>query len=380
MFVASVTGTNGKTSVAELARHLLASAGEQAGSWGTRGVRDASGSRLGLRVGVGPEAAPRFLNRLENRGLSALTFEAYSTVLHRGLLDQVEIDAAVFTTFGRDHLNFHETRDAYFQAKKRLFEEVADKETTAILNANANRVGKLMGACSDRGLPIRTYGTSDQTDAQLVAADPTDEGLRVQARLYERKVEREVPLFARPMAENLLAASLITLSSGKSLDDVLQGWKSLQTPPGRMERVACHRGTEIYVDYAHTPGALKSLLVSLSARCAGRRLLVFGCGGDRDEGKRAEMGRVAHRHAECSFVTDDNPRSENPGRIRAQILETCPGGEEIPHRRAAIRRAIEVSNDGDTIVIAGKGHEDCQIRSETQRPFSDRKVAQELVA
>jgi UDP-N-acetylmuramoyl-L-alanyl-D-glutamate--2,6-diaminopimelate ligase len=290
----------------------------------------------------------------------------------------VDIDAAIFTTFGRDHLNFHETRDAYFQAKKRLFEQVADQETVAILNANANRVERLRSACKDYGLPIRTYGTSVQTDAQLFDTNPTDQGLRIRARLYDREVDQELPLFTRPMAENLLAASLVALSSGKSIEDVLVGWESVQTPPGRMERVACHGESEIYIDYAHTPGALESTLRSLAPRSSGRRLLVFGCGGDRDKGKRTEMGRVARRHAERSFVTNDNPRNESPGQIRAQILETCPGAEEIPDRRAAIRRAIEVSSNCDTIIIAGKGHENHQIQDEGQRHFSDREVAQEL--
>jgi len=375
--VVAVTGTDGKTSTVEFTRQLLAHAGHAAASWGTLGLVTERGRVSDPPMAVGPDALPAFLAELHRDGVEVATLEAFSSTLARGLLDSVTADVAAITTLHRDHLDFHGSFDAYVRAKARLFETVLAPDGTAVLNADVSRLDDFRDGCRERGQTVLVYGRATTADVRLVAASPTPAGTRLRLAVAGHDATVETGVVGDMMLENVLCAVAASVAVGVPPARAVEGVSTLDPPVGRVERVADHDGAAIYVDYAHTPGALRAVLDALRLRADGRLLVAFGCGGGTDPGKRRRMGRIAAELADVVFVTDDNPRREDPAAIRRAILGGCPGASEVSDRRRAIERAVGELTTGDVLVVAGKGHETTQTVGREARQFSDHAVVRE---
>ncbi len=381
--VVAVSGTNGKTSTA----HFLA------GLWRHAGLAAAAVGTLGVRTRDAPAAAPSVpplttmepvalharLTALAQTGVTHTVLEASSHGLDQYRLDGTRIAVAVLTAMGRDHLDYHRTEHAYRAAKRRLFAELLAPGGTAIVNRDTASHDIVSGA--DRAdVTVLGYGRSPGADWRLRAARPAGRGQRL--HLSTPDGERTVR-FGPPggfQADNALAALAAAVTTGVPLDAALAGLESLQAPVGRLERVAAPDGASIFVDYAHTPDALAAALDALRPHAEGGLHVVFGCGGDRDPGKRVLMGEVAAERADRVTVTDDNPRSEDPAAIRAAVRRGAPDSLEIGDRRSAIEHALSQLQAGDVLLIAGKGHETAQIVQGEARPFDDRALVRSLVA
>lgn len=375
MEIAAVTGTNGKTSTVEFARQLLASTGRSAASYGTLGLVEPSGRDPDPPTSVGAAALPHLFSRLS---VDAVALEAFSTGLDADVFAEVTADVAAFTSFDRDHLDYHGSLEAYFRAKRHLFTSVLSADGTAVINADADRSGRLLERCQERGVDVLSVGTDGGVDLRLVESRPTDGGTAAVVDLAGRRLSVDVPVVGEMMCLNALCAVGLCLALGVPPDDAGPALSDLDPPPGRVERVATHHGAPVYVDYAHTPAALRAVLATLAERTPGDLVVVFGCGGSCDRGKRDEMGAVAADGADRVVVTDDNPRDEDPAGIRAAVLEGCPGALEIAGRERAIDRALDLLGPDDALVVAGRGHETEQEIAGERRQFSDRVVVREL--
>ena len=378
--VVAVTGTNGKTSTVELARQLWRMQGQRAASIGTLGVTTADEQvSTGLTT---PDVATFLANMagLRREGVSHVAFEASSHGLAQYRIEGLPIRAAAFTNLSRDHLDYHETMDAYFAAKLRLFTEVVDADGTAVLWADDARSAEVAAAVGARGLACLTVGEQGET-LRLVGRRPTQLGQDLSVEADGRVHEVRLPLIGAYQATNALVAAGLVIATGGDVAQTLQLLGRVQPVRGRLERAAITRiGAPVYVDYAHTPDALRAAIEALRPHTRGRLILVFGAGGDRDAGKRPEMGAVAARLADHVIVTDDNPRSEAPAAIRAQIVAAAPDAVEIGDRREAIAAALAAATADDVVLIAGKGHEQGQIVGDRVLPFDDVLVARECAA
>ena len=378
--IAAVTGTSGKTSVVAFARQLWTQLGHPAASLGTLGIVAPGFTRYGSLTTPDPVSLHQYLADLARSGVDHLAMEASSHGLDQYRLDGVRVSAAAFTNLTRDHLDYHATMTDYFAAKKRLFSEVMAQGGVAVLNADVPEFADLAALARARGHRIIDFGRQASA-LRLVAQVPVPEGQHVTLRVEERLAQVTLPLVGDFQAMNALAALGLVIGCGENADAAVAVIASLAAVPGRLERVALRRnGAAVYVDYAHKPGALETVLRALKMHAAGRLVVVLGCGGDRDPGKRPMMGEIAQRIADRVIVTDDNPRSEDPAKIRRQILVGCPGAREIGSRREAIFHAVAGLAAGDLLVVAGKGHESGQIVGETVLPFDDAIVAREAVA
>jgi UDP-N-acetylmuramoyl-L-alanyl-D-glutamate--2,6-diaminopimelate ligase len=370
--VAAVTGTNGKTSVAVFLRQIWEKLGRQAASLGTIGVVTPYGEIALHHTTPDPVELHTLLAQLARAGIDHLALEASSHGLDQYRLEGVEIAAAGFTNITRDHLDYHPSFEAYFAAKLRLFSEVVRADGVAVINMDAPGAGDVLAAAKARGLTIITVGEKGET-LKLVARTPHGNG---QTLSIQGHGDIELPLAGSFQAANALVAAGLAIGLGDPADKVLAALGSLKGAPGRLEKVAYAKsGAPIYVDYAHTPDALETVLTAIRPHITGKLHVVFGCGGDRDKGKRPLMGKAAHDFADDVIVTDDNPRSENPAAIRAQALAGAPDAREIGDRASAISEAIKSLGMGDGLVIAGKGHESGQTIGNETRPFSDRDEA-----
>jgi UDP-N-acetylmuramoyl-L-alanyl-D-glutamate--2,6-diaminopimelate ligase len=378
--IAAVTGTNGKTSVVSFARQLWTKLGVRAASLGTLGLVAPHLERPGALTTPDPVALHQDLSDLTASGVDHVAIEASSHGLAQHRLDGVQVSAAAFTNLTRDHLDYHGTMPAYFESKKRLFTDVMVPGGTAVLNADTPQFDPLRTLCRAAGLRVVGYGhqTADLRLERLVRAP---HGQRLDLAIFGRKFTIELPLVAEFQAMNALAALGLVLADSKDVDAAVAALSQLEGVPGRLQRASVRRnGAAVYVDYAHTPDALETVLKALRPHTTKRLVVVFGCGGDRDAGKRPQMGAIAERLADRVIVTDDNPRSEDPALIRRQILVACPEATEIGDRRAAIHDTVARLDAGDLLVVAGKGHERGQIVGKTVHPFDDVEVAREAVA
>ncbi|MEO5336956.1 MAG: UDP-N-acetylmuramoyl-L-alanyl-D-glutamate--2,6-diaminopimelate ligase [Magnetospirillum sp. WYHS-4] len=379
--VAAVTGTNGKTSTVTFLRQIWTHLGMPAASIGTLGIASPVFTvESGLTT---PDAADlhRDLKRLKDGGVEHLAMEASSHGLDQFRLDGVRIAAAAFTNLTRDHLDYHPSMEAYLQAKLRLFREVVSPSGAAVVNADSPAAGAVVAACQARNLKVLTYGRAG-ADLRLKDIRALPEGQRLDLEVRGRAFAVTLPLLGRFQAENALCALGLALALGEDPAAAVGALAGLQGPPGRLEWTARHpNGAPVVVDYAHTPDALATVLAALRphVNVNGRLIVVFGCGGDRDPGKRPEMGRIAAEAADLAIVTDDNPRSEDPAAIRAAILAAAPGAREIADRMEAIRAAVREMKPGDLLLIAGKGHERGQIVGGQVFPFDDREAARHAV-
>ncbi|MCC7015807.1 MAG: UDP-N-acetylmuramoyl-L-alanyl-D-glutamate--2,6-diaminopimelate ligase [Rhodospirillales bacterium] len=371
--VAAVTGTNGKTSTVHFLRQVWTQLGLRAASIGTLGVIGARGETLrpGGLTTPDPADLHRALKDLAEAGIENLALEASSHGLDQYRLDGVRLKAAAFTNLTRDHLDYHRDMAAYLAAKRRLFAELLPEGAAAVVHLGAPGADSILAACRARGLKTVTYG-GDGADVALHASSPRPGGQRLDLSLFGTRRAVELPLVGGFQAENALAALSLALVCGADEALAAEALGKLASAPGRLEKAGASRsGAAVYVDYAHTPDALANVLEALRPHAQGKLSVVFGCGGERDSGKRAEMGRVAARLADSVIVTDDNPRGEDAAAIRRAILAACPVASEIADRREAIRAAVARLEAGDVLVLAGKGHERVQIVGTESRPFDD---------
>jgi UDP-N-acetylmuramoyl-L-alanyl-D-glutamate--2,6-diaminopimelate ligase len=368
----AVTGTNGKTSVAVFCRQVFERLGRASASMGTLGVR-ASDEQLTPPGLTTPDAADvsRLLAELAAKDVTHLALEASSHGVDQRRLDGVDLTAAGFTNLTQDHLDYHGTMGAYRAAKLRLFETLLPRGGTAVLNADSDAYGVFASTAVIHGQTVLSVGEAAQglrlLDRQLV---PDGQRLRIEAdgRMHDVRL----PLAGAFQASNALVAAGLCIGAGEDAAAVLGALEHIEGAPGRLQRVGSGpRGGEAYVDYAHTPDGLETVLKALRPHARGRLIVVFGAGGDRDRGKRPLMGQAASSLADIAIVTDDNPRSEEPASIRAAILAAAPGAREIGDRRQAIGAAAAMLEDGDVLVIAGKGHEQGQIIKGEVHPFDD---------
>jgi UDP-N-acetylmuramoyl-L-alanyl-D-glutamate--2,6-diaminopimelate ligase len=372
-----VTGTNGKTSVANFCRQMFAKAGRTSASMGTLGVTvsrpDGTDEQVTPPGLTTPDAADvaELLARIAGMGVTHFAMEASSHGVDQRRLDGVKLEAAGFLNLTQDHLDYHGTMESYRAAKLRLFEQLLPRGGTAVLNADSEALPFFAAASVVSGQSIMTVGETGQ-HLKLLGRTLLPEGQRLSIAAKGRSWDVRLPLAGGFQASNALAAAGLCLAAGLTIEEAFAGLESLQGAPGRMQRVgAGPAGGEAYVDYAHTPDGLETVLEALRPHVRARLIVVFGAGGDRDRAKRPLMGRAAAELADVAIVTDDNPRSEVPAAIRAEVLAGCPNAKEIGDRREAIRAAAAMLKDGDILVVAGKGHEQGQTVGDVVHPFDD---------
>jgi UDP-N-acetylmuramoyl-L-alanyl-D-glutamate--2,6-diaminopimelate ligase len=376
--IAAVTGTSGKTSVVAFLRQIWQALGHQAASLGTVGVVDSSGAQYGALTTPGPVELHRTLDELARRGVTHLAMEASSLGIEQRRLDGVRLQLAAFTNFSRDHLDHHKDLEEYFQAKMRLFGVLATPGQWVVFDADTDVAARVGDVVRKRGL--RSFGVG-RAGAAIRVMESAPHALATNLRLRHEGIDYKVglPLAGAFQVSNALVAAGLAIASGGAPAAVFAALEQLQGAPGRLELVGQKNGAPVFVDYAHKPDALEKVLATLRPLAKGRLVVVLGCGGDRDKGKRPMMGEIAARGADVAIVTDDNPRSEDPAQIRREVLEGALGAGllnvvEIADRAAAIEVAVEQLASGDILVVAGKGHETGQIVGETTLPFSDHEV------
>jgi len=373
--IAAVTGTNGKTSVAAFVRQIWTSQGRKAASLGTVGIDSPAGHVSLGHTTPDPVRLHAEIARLRQQGVDYLAMEASSHGLDQYRLDGLKLAAAGFTNITRDHLDYHASFENYLAAKLRLFSELLPDSGAAVINSDAEHAQDFIAVSRRRQLRVLTVGRSG-TALRLVAQSPLPAGQSMVIRYQDREFRIALPLAGEFQASNALVAAGLALAVGDPADAVFAALESLKGAPGRLELVARTRdGAAVFVDYAHTPDAIETVLKAIRPHVGGRLHILFGCGGDRDRGKRPLMAAAAAQFADSVIITDDNPRSENPAAIRKEALAGAPGAREIGGRSEAIREAIGALKSGDALIIAGKGHEDYQIVGNQVLPFSDRNEA-----
>jgi UDP-N-acetylmuramoyl-L-alanyl-D-glutamate--2,6-diaminopimelate ligase len=376
--VAAVTGTSGKTSVVAFLRQLWEAEGFHAASLGTIGLVDKSGAHYGALTTPGPVELHRALDALARRGVTHLAMEASSLGIDQRRLDGVAVSVGGFTNFSRDHLDLHRDMEDYFRAKMRLFEELLKPGRTVVLDADSEYAARVGAVLQARGLKRFSVGAKGE-DITLLETAPHALATRLRLRCAGVDYDVELPLAGAFQAANALVAAGLAIASGSAPARVFAALARLKGAPGRLELVGQRNGAPIFVDYAHKPDALEKVLATLRPLAKARLVVVFGCGGDRDKGKRPLMGEVACRKADSVIVTDDNPRSEDPAQIRAEVLAGArdagrANAVEIGDRRLAIEAAVNCLETGDVLIVAGKGHEVGQIVGNSTLPFSDHAV------
>ena len=377
--VAAVTGTNGKSSVAAFTRQFWSAAGLTAASLGTLGLDAPNVDHTVVHTTPDAVTLHSILAEVAEAGVGYLVLEASSHGLDQCRLDGVDIIAGAFTNLSRDHLDYHPTTAAYLDAKMRLFEEIMAPGGHAVLNADAEIYDAVSVRCRAAGHRLLSYGRAGQ-DLRLLDCRPTAAGQHLELDILGRRHTVELPLIGAFQAENLLCAMGLALATGVDPEPMLTYADHVQSVPGRLELAARHpSGAPIYVDYAHTPDALRTVLEAVRPHVAGKLVVIFGCGGDRDRGKRPQMGAVSAALADRVVVTDDNPRSEDPAAIRAEAMAGAGSALEIGDRRDAIRSAVAGLAAEDVLVIAGKGHEPGQIVGDRVLPFDDAIEARRAV-
>jgi len=378
--VVAVTGTNGKTSTVEMTRQIWRMLGHRSASIGTLGVTTSDDQ---VKTGLTTPDIVTFLSNmagLKRMGISHVAYEASSHGLDQYRAEGVPLAAAAFSNFSRDHLDYHPSMDAYFEAKMRLFDEVIAPGGAAVIWTDDPKSDEVIERAKRRGLTVMTVGRKGES-IRLVEQTSTPLG---QALILEHEGEQHrlaLPLIGAYQASNVMTAAALVLATGGEWRDVFSAMGRVSPVRGRLERAVISRaGAPVYVDYAHTPDALEAAIMALKPHVEGKLIIVFGAGGDRDQGKRAPMGEVATRLADVAIVTDDNPRSEDPAKIRADIMGGAPGAIEVAGRKEAIVRALEMAKSGDIVLLAGKGHETGQVIGTRVLPFDDALVARECAA
>lgn len=367
----AVTGTAGKTSVASFTRQIWAIAGHAAAQIGTTGVIAPGREDYGSLTTPDPVSLHALLTELASEGVTHAAMEASSHGLDQRRLDGVKLAAAAFTNLGRDHMDYHPTMEDYMDAKMRLFDTLLPKGSPVVIYADDAWSARAIQAATAAGHDVRTVGRKgDYLALKRVEHFRHKQMIEVhhQGRIYEV----DIPLAGDFQVANALVSAGLAISTGVAAGVALKALEKLVGASGRLELIGqTKNGALAYVDYAHKPDALENVLTSVRPFTSGRIITVFGCGGDRDKGKRPIMGEVATRLSDIVIVTDDNPRSEEPQTIRSEIMAAAPGALEIGDRAKAISHAVSLLGHGDTLIVAGKGHEEGQIVGGVTLPFSD---------
>lgn len=377
--MAAVTGTNGKTSVATFLRQIWMALGHQAINLGTTGVEGAWSAPL-QHTTPEPITLHRVLAEAATHGVTHAAMEASSHGLEQRRLDGVQLKAAAFTNFTQDHLDYHESFEAYFAAKAGLFRRVLPPDGTAVINLDDPRGAEMRAIAAARGQAVLTVGRA-AGDLRLLAQrfDATGQDLRFS--WMGQSHQARLDLIGGFQAENVLIAAGLAIACGEAAEAVFRTLPELTTVHGRMQLAATREnGAAVFVDYAHTPDAVATALKALRPHVMGRLVAIVGAGGDRDRAKRPLMGAAAAANADMVFVTDDNPRSEDPAAIRAAVLEGAPEAVEVGDRAEAILRGVDALGPGDALLIAGKGHETGQTVGDDVLPFDDSEQASVAVA
>jgi UDP-N-acetylmuramoyl-L-alanyl-D-glutamate--2,6-diaminopimelate ligase len=373
----AVTGTNGKTSTVELTRQIWRLMGEKSASIGTLGVTTAVDQ---VSTGLTTPDIVTFLSNmsgLRREGITHAAFEASSHGLDQFRTEGLPVLAGAFTNLSRDHLDYHGDMDSYFHAKMRLFDEVVAPGGAAVIWADDPKSADVIARAQARGLRILSVGVQGEA-LKLVERTPTHLGQTLLVEADGKTHKINLPLIGAYQAANALVSAGLVIATGGDTTKVLEFLARVQPVRGRLERaVITHTGAPVYVDYAHTPDGLRAAIEALRPHTRGKLVTLFGAGGDRDAGKRPQMGKVATDLSDVVIVTDDNPRSEEPSSIRAAIMAGAPGATEIGGRRAAIAAAIALAGPDDIVLLAGKGHEQGQIIGDRVLPFDDVTVARE---
>jgi len=376
----AVTGTNGKTSVAKFVEQIWHHLGHKSGSLGTLGVQgDGYRSKL-QHTTPDPVTLHRVLRELSERSIDHVAIEASSHGLDQHRLDGVRLKAAAFTNLSHDHLDYHISEEAYLAAKTRLFSEVLPADCIAVLNADFEQYGHLVGIAEARGQEVISYGCR-AGDIRVKRRRPNGEGQVLELEVRGQGYKVQLPVIGDFQAVNAACALGLVLACGADQDAAVDALNHLQGVTGRLEKVIeHHNGAPVFVDFAHTPDALEHVLKALKPHARDRLVVVFGCGGDRDADKRRVMGVVACQYADLVIVTDDNPRFEDAAAIRHEVMKGCDRAIEVRDRAQAIRAGVAGLNEGDVLVIAGKGHESGQIVRSDVLPFNDAEQARMAVA
>ncbi len=376
----AVTGTNGKTSVVSFVRQIWGVLGLPAASIGTLGIVSPAGTRKLVHTTPDPVEIHATLAELSAQQIGHVALEASSHGLAQYRLHGVRFAAAAFTNLTRDHLDYHKTFEAYLNAKMMLFEEVLGEGAAAIVNSDMLEADEIIARCAARGLVVTSVGRNG-SGLKLVSATPHGFGQLLEVEGQCGSYQVYLPLVGDFQTENALMAVGLVVAAGGSEPHAMRALEQLHGASGRLELVATTgAGAPIFVDFAHTPDALEHVLRSLRPYASGKLYVVFGAGGDRDPGKRPEMGKVISEHADVAIVTDDNPRTEEPAAIRAAIMAACPQAIELGDRAQAIQYAVDNLLSGDLLVVAGKGHETGQTIGKKIIPFSDQEAVLACVA
>jgi UDP-N-acetylmuramoyl-L-alanyl-D-glutamate--2,6-diaminopimelate ligase len=379
--IVAITGTDGKTSTADFYRQFWHHLGSPSASIGTLGILEGNGAPLYPESQTTPNPVwmHQLLAEMAEKNIHHVAMEASSHGLDQYRLDGVRLEAAAFSNLTRDHLDYHNTEEAYFKAKLRLFDEVLPAGKTAVLNQDDAKFPALKAVCARRKIHVVGFGKNG-SQYSIQEIKPTVHGQAAKLSIHGKPYTLDIPLAGAFQVFNIAAALALVEASGGALKQALAVISKLKGVPGRLEQVAAlANGAAVYIDYAHTPMALANILKTLRPHTRSRLHVVFGCGGDRDAGKRPEMGRAANTLADVITVTDDNPRSEDPAAIRKAVLAACPRGKDVADRKQAIYDALKELGEGDILVIAGKGHEKTQTVGDKIFPFDDAQVVREGV-
>ncbi|MDE2447004.1 MAG: UDP-N-acetylmuramoyl-L-alanyl-D-glutamate--2,6-diaminopimelate ligase [Alphaproteobacteria bacterium] len=369
--IVAVTGTNGKTSVSVFVRQIWAAMGFRAASLGTIGVIGPDGAEYLTHTTPDPVQLAQLVAKLRDDHVQHLAIEASSHGLIQNRLDGLRLTAGAFTNLTRDHLDYHHTLEAYFDAKMRLFEALLPKGAPAVINMDSGEGEAALKRVRAAGLLPFTVGEKG-IDLKLISSCSNGMGEELVVETRVGRFNVSLPLVGGFQVSNALVAAGLVIASGGETHLVLHALESLKGASGRLELVGTSKtGASIFVDYAHTPDALENALQALRPYVKEQLVLVFGCGGDRDKGKRPLMGAIASKLADRVVVTDDNPRSENPAQIRSEIMVAAAGAVEIGDRAKAIASAVSSLNAGDVLLVAGKGHEEGQKVGSISLPFKD---------
>ena len=377
--IIAVTGTSGKTSTVSFVQQLWHLSGlENCASLGTLGLRGPKMRKAGKLTTPDTQSLHAALADLSSVGVDYLAMEASSHGLDQYRLDGLKVQAAAYTNLSRDHLDYHETMDDYFQAKARLFSEVMMDGGLAVLNADDDYYEQLKDICVEAGHKIFSFGYTGE-NLKIISREAHPKGQKVKFSMDGKEYEVTLPLVGDFQVMNALCAFALVRPYVDNVDVLVSNLEKLSGVPGRLQLIDGHPKGAVYVDYAHKPAALETILKTLREHTIGQLVCVFGCGGNRDKGKRPIMGKIAHEFADKIIVTDDNPRYENAEDIRKEIMSSAVSAIEIADREKAIERAVSELGDGDILVVAGKGHEEGQIVGEEVYPFNDAMVIEQKI-
>ena len=385
--IVGVTGTNGKTSVVEFCRQIWKQASWKAASMGTLGTKiNAINEKKNLLKSTNnlttfePANLYEQLNYLANKEISHLAIEASSHGIDQCRLDGINFSGAVFTNLSRDHLDYHKSIENYYSSKKRLFTHLLNENSSIAINLDDNYGVKLYQELKKSNYLILTFGKKDEADVQIISTTTNNKSIDLTLKFNNQFFQTTIGMIGQFQVYNIIASASICIALGMDPVFVFNSLSYLKPARGRMEIVSDSENKSlVIIDYAHTPEALSSVLSSLKQDAKGKIITLFGCGGNRDTGKRELMGKIAHNNSDLVIVTDDNPREELPSRIRKEILLGCPNAIEIADRNTAIKFAVSKLQDNDLLLIAGKGHESTQTIGTESLPFDDYTVSKEAI-